>query len=80
MRKIYDFQASIDRIPWEDIDLYPNNRDDTIAYLEGFRTALLDDETREAIIALLREHFKSETCSNRGRPGMDLLVIILLAG
>jgi len=51
-----------------------------VAYLEGFRAALLDDETREAIIALLREHFKPETCSNRGRPEMDLLVIVLLAG
>lgn len=80
MRKVYDFQASIDRIPLEDIDLYPNSRDDTVGYLEGFRAILLDPETREAIIALIHQYFKPQMRTNRGRPGMDLLVIILLAG
>ncbi|MCY4159385.1 MAG: hypothetical protein OXE92_11075 [Bacteroidetes bacterium] len=46
MRKIYDFQVSIDRMPLAEIDLHPNS-------LEGFRAVLLDDRTRKAFIALL---------------------------
>ncbi len=30
MRKFYDFQSAIDRVPLDEIELDPNSRDDTI--------------------------------------------------
>jgi len=53
MRRIYNFQASIDRIPLDEIDLDPNSHDDMFSYLAGFLAILLDVETRAALIVLL---------------------------
>ena len=33
MRKIYDFQSSLDRIPLEEIDLYPNRSNEKRAHI-----------------------------------------------
>jgi len=80
MQRIYNFQASIDRIPLDEIDVDPTSRDDAVPYLAGFLAILLDVETRAALIVLLEKYFMSDKSRKRGRPGMDLLVIVLLAG
>jgi len=36
MRKVYDFQTSIDRIHLDEIEFDLNSRDDTVSYLAGF--------------------------------------------
>jgi len=51
--KTINFQASIDRIPLDEIDLDPNSHDDMFSYLAGFLAILLDVETRAALIVLL---------------------------
>ena len=50
MRKIYDFQSAIDRIPPDEIKLDLTSRDDTIKYLVGFLAILLDADTRAGLI------------------------------
>ncbi|MXW32162.1 MAG: ISNCY family transposase [Rhodothermaceae bacterium] len=79
MRKTFDFQYSIDRVLMQEIELNPNRRDVIERYLYGLREVFLTPWSRPRLLALL-ETYRPEVRKNRGRTGMDVWCILVLAG
>ncbi len=79
MRKTYDFQMSIHPIPIEDLPLHPTDRDIVQVYLYGLQKIFVDPQTRTKWMALL-ETYQPGVNKRRGRPGMEVWQILVLAG
>ena len=80
MRTVFKSQLSLNQIPIQEIELDPKSRDDIIKYLYGLQCIYLNAQTQEKLFSLLRRSYVPEKRKDRGRPGMDLWRILVLAG
>ena len=78
MRQIFTHQISLDHVPIEDIQLDVNSRDPLVAFLFGIQSILTNNAACKKLTALLKTH-NPEVSKHRGRPGMNVWVVVLLA-
>ena len=79
MRTVIREQRTLDSTAVEDIALDPRDRDDMPVVLLGLQAIYCDAATRRALFERLERHFQPGTRKDRGRPGMDLWRILVLA-
>lgn len=79
MRTVFDSQLSLDTTQMQDIEIDANSRDDIVMCLYGLQQLFLDDEIRKKLFDVLEREYKPEVRKDRGRPGMDLWRVLVLA-
>ena len=79
MRKTFETQLEIGSTPIEKIEWDTHCRDDVTAVLRGLQELYQHVPTRNRIFALLEIHVQPEVSRHRGRPGMSLWQIFVLA-
>ncbi len=80
MRKVFQAQMTIGTVPIEEIELDLKSRDDVIAYLYGVQQIFKNPRTRKQLFDLMDSGYNPRVRKDRGRPGMDLWRIVVLAG
>ncbi len=80
MRKVFQAQMTIGTVPIEEIELDLKSRDDVIAYLYGVQQIFKNPRTRKQLFDLMDSGYNPGVRKDRGRPGMDLWRIVVLAG
>ena len=79
MRKTFETQLEIGSTPIEQIEWDTHCRDDVTAVLRGLQELYLHVPTRNRIFAILEAHVQPKVNRHRGRPGMSLWQIFVLA-
>ena len=79
MREVQRRQLEFCQPLIEDIGLCPNSRDDMPVMLQGVKDLHSDPAFRIPVFKLLDETILPDADRHRGRPGMDLWSILLLA-
>ena len=80
MRTSFNTQLMIGTVPIEEIELDFKSRDDVIAYLYGVQQIFKDPRTRKKLLDQLKSGYNPGVRKDRGRPGMELWRIFVLAG
>ena len=78
IRQLFTPQLSLDHVPIEDIQLDVNRRDPLAAFLFGIQMILTNNTASKKLAALLKTH-NPEVSQHRGRRGMNVWVVVLLA-
>ena len=71
-------QQRLDQTPLMSVHLNSRSRDETVKMMRGLQAVYGDLETRQAILALIRQDVLSQVRDDVGRPGMDLWSIFVL--
>ncbi len=80
MRTVFQTQMMIGTVPIEEIELDLKSRDDVIAYLYGLQQIFKDPRIRKKLFTALDSGYNPVVRKDRGRPGMDLWRVLVLAG
>ena len=79
MRAIFEQQLELGSTPIEKIQLDPKSRDDMPAVLRGLQHIYMDRSARKQLFAILAKRVNPKVSRRRGRPGMSLWQIFVLA-
>ena len=71
-------QQRLDQTPLMSVHLNSRSRDETVKMMRGLQAVYGDLETRQAILALIRQDVLSQLRDDVGRPGMDRWSIFVL--
>ena len=79
MRSVVDTQFELGQIPIDQITFHPKDRDDIPAVLYGLQHLYCDETARAKIFEILQKRLLPDVDLRRGRPGMALWRIFVLA-
>ena len=79
MRAVVDKQFELGQIPIDQMTFLPKDRDDMPAVLLGLQRLYCDETSRAKLFEILREQLLPDVDLRRGRPGMSLWRIFVLA-
>ena len=78
MRKVFDSQYDLYKVPIAEIEFDLRSRDDIPAVLMGLQALYGEATIRERIFEILQKRVRPEVSHQHGRPGMDLWRIFVL--
>ena len=79
MRVVRKSQFELGQVPIDQIQFKSKSRDDVPAVLRGLQHLYCDPLTRKKIFEILKKPLRPDVSLERGRPGMDLWQIFVLA-
>ncbi len=79
MRVVPKSQFELGQVPIDQIQFKSKSRDDVPAVLRGLQHLYCDPVTRKKIFEILKKRLRPDVSLERGRPGMDLWQIFVLA-
>ncbi len=79
MRVVRKSQFELGQVPIDQIKFNSKSRDDVPAVLRGLQHLYCDPLTRKKIFEILKKRLRPDVSLERGRPGMDLWQVFVLA-